>query len=259
MADRPTFSDPLPEGALPADPGPQPNLPVPALTEAESAAQDLELTGEQRATLAQALFIPTVKRMVILMTHVVRMTQNGDLVLWLSLSALDAMLRDLKWEAVVPGAGEKFLGVCIRALHVYTDRLEAHQQAWATWERGGRQGPAPVLVPFDDADAARIYADVDAEFSSADRPINRTVVRDMLLMVIDETDLPGSGLDLHTSTKDEILAADKALMNLINGWTDEECRDAQTWAANLHLRASDHDDLPPLERPRFIGAAKKAT
>ena len=61
------------------------------------------------------------------------------------------------------------------------------------------------MKPWTDADALRIYEAVDATFATP-RPINRETLRDMLLMVIDETDLPGSGVDIDRATKEEIVA-----------------------------------------------------
>lgn len=61
-------------------------------------------------------------------------------------------------------------------------------------------------------------------------PIPPDVLRDMLSLVMDP--FPGE--------------------DQLAGWTEAEREEAQVWAANVHLRASDHDDLEPVATPGVI-------
>lgn len=57
-------------------------------------------------------------------------------------------------------------------------------------------------------------------------------------------------LELVSETADITEAA-------IAGWTDEECFDAEAYAAALHARASDNDDVEVPERPAFLDDAER--
>jgi hypothetical protein len=199
------------------------------------------------------MFEPTAKRIVILIMNAIRITQNADLALWLPLSATDSVLRDLRWEETRPGAGEKFLALAVETFRDYADHLLKHLLAWSAWEGGGRRGNPPVFPPWTDADALRMYQTIDRRYPSQApaATYNRTILRDMLLLVLDETGLPGAGADLATMTDAEIQQADEALTAVIAGWSESECEQAAAWASNVHLLASDNV-LPVVERPTFI-------
>lgn len=234
--------------------------PKPALANSDvmplRADAALELTTDQRATVVTALFVPTVQRMCTLISTVVQTGQNADMALWLPLAAMDATLRDLKWGDASTETGLRFLELCVKTLREYADRLNAHMLLLSQWEGEGRVGPRPAIPAWQNEDTLRLYDEVEA--ARPVPPVNRTVLRDTLLLVIDETGLPGSELDVDRATNEELAVADAALMTIINGWTDDECRAVQAWASAVHLKASDNPDVvvPPMPQcvtpPRTI-------
>jgi hypothetical protein len=222
----------------------------------------LALTADQSGQVIQALFVPTVQRILTLVSHLVNMSQNGDSVVLIYAAALNATMRDLKWEYAASEGAERFLLLAMSWLRGYADHLNAYLLTLTEYEARSRRGPFPALTDFGEDQMKAIYDRIDQQYreTSAAREMNtaQEVVRDALLLVIDETGLPGSGLDDTSATDDDVKAADAALLDIINGWTVEQCTAALQWAGQVHLRASDNDvTVPP--RPAHIPAPKAQT
>lgn len=249
MTTRPTFS---------GDNAQTTKKPEPGLASSDifplKGDQNLELTIEQRAGVISNLFGPTVNRICTLISTVVQTGQNADMALWLPLASMDNCLRDLKWNDAPVDVGLRLLELITSTLRGYADKVNAHMLALAEWDGRGRQGDRPVMPAWQNEDTLRLYDEVEARMplKSAPPPSDREVCRDLLLLVIDMTGLPGSDVALESASNEDVQKADADLTAVITTWSDEQVEAASTWAGMLHLKASDNNDVVVPPRPDFI-------
>lgn len=169
----PQFNDPLPVdpstgGALRGEhpepaPGAEaaataPSTPLPEAQGPVLPAQDL--TPEESAAVAQALFVPTIRRMGILLDTLISQSGNGDFGLWVPLAVIDAHLTTLPVTAANRDGMVKYLTLVETTLMMYAGRFQMYLVALRAWDGVGTPPPFPswetndTLQMYDMTEAA---------------------------------------------------------------------------------------------------------
>lgn len=152
---RPDYIDPM-DAALEAPHG----------VKAEAARDLVPMTPQEAAIAASAMFDPTIRRMSVLITTLIQVTENGDFALWAPLTALMTALRGLNWESANRENAVKFHALCavsLRALGVAFDVYRAQIEALP------EGAPLPPLPAWGDTEIVEMYDLVAARYPQEDR------------------------------------------------------------------------------------------
>lgn len=162
---RPTFDDPLPTEP-PSHPvhGPDPtgHPHLDGMTEPATEKTGVALTLEESALASSAVFAPTVRRMAVLLGTLVQIVENGDMVLWAPLAAMDLALRDLKWTSVPPRNVARFHALMGQTLIHYGSKFAAYADVVAALEPGA---VLPDLPTWTEAETLEMYDIVETLYA----------------------------------------------------------------------------------------------
>jgi hypothetical protein len=160
---RPTFSDPAP--APSTEPAPSAGALVPEL----ATAPLNPVTDEMRGANAAVVYPATVKRMVLLVSHLMQLTDSADYALWAPLATCEAAMRSLHFDQAQDGQAEHLvaLAMCVfnRLGAVYSRFLIALLEHAVKPET-----PFPTLPEWLQADTDACYAEAAALLTAAPAP-----------------------------------------------------------------------------------------
>jgi hypothetical protein len=94
-------------------------------------ADDGHLTDQQSHDIARALYLPTLRRIALLIHTLVEKTENGDFAIWIGIAAFNEGLRNLPWqqaETAMPGTRKRTLQLAECVLRRYADMLHTHAE-----------------------------------------------------------------------------------------------------------------------------------
>lgn len=117
---------------------------------------------------AGVLFDGTKRRMVILLSALVKLAESGDFALWCPLAAMDETFRSLDWTSVPPMAVAKFYKLVAMTLTSYGVKLDAHAMAVMQSIRDSQ--PLPELPVWAGDDTLKMYDMVESIFEPAAPP-----------------------------------------------------------------------------------------
>lgn len=112
---------------------------------------------------AGVMFDVTKRRIVILLSTLVRLAESGDFALWCPLSAMDESFRGLNWASVPPLAVAKFYKMVAMTLTTYGSRLDEH--AMAVLASIKDETLLPELPVWRGEDTVQMYDYVDQLFA----------------------------------------------------------------------------------------------
>lgn len=122
-----------------------------------------QITLEQGAKIAAALYEPTIRRMNILCNALITTTSNGDFALWAPMTVMQQQLLELRWSDA-PGA-ERFLALISLALRRYAEKCEVFRLSYVAAVKAG--APPPPFPTWQDPDTIVVYGEIDALYPIA--------------------------------------------------------------------------------------------
>jgi hypothetical protein len=163
---RPTFSDPAQGPA--ADPATAAGALVPELDKAPLNP----VTDEMRGANAAVVYPATVTRMVLLVSHLMQLTDSADYALWAPLATCEAAMRSLHFDQAQDGQAEHLvaLAMCVfnRLGALYSTFLIALLER-ATKPKGTSMS-FPTLPEWLQADTDACYAEAAALLTAEPAP-----------------------------------------------------------------------------------------
>lgn len=129
-------------------------------------AENPQLTDEQTSTIARTMYEPTLRRMNILCSSLIQMTQNGDFALWAPMAVMHQQLGGLKWTSAAHC--ERFLHLIALTLNRAAEKMSVH--ALALHAAIEAKTPPPAFAGWTDEDTIAVYDEIDARYPRPAEP-----------------------------------------------------------------------------------------
>lgn len=141
------------------DAGPVDKLPRPIVA---IAPQPTDGPGDEGGEIVRQMLQPTIRRMLVLTTTLVRMTGSGDFALWAPLATMEQAMLDLTWQDTRPL--RRWLLLASKALMLHAERLGGYGRALASLPPDATVPPLPT---WSETDTIRMYDEVVLELGEA--------------------------------------------------------------------------------------------